>query len=191
MSTKLSTTNISQSHLKQLKRLSNSHGLTQVDFINSSIDYFRKTGINPVEEIYSPREEIAKLEKRVEEILKFIRIHERDKLTPLVDQLIILQKRLSDGYSNVATEEMIKEHFDKVRNIINNLYSEIKKMDKGKQIYLEDLSSIISKHKSEYNNFKNHQKRIFELIFKAIQQKGLRGISDELINDFDYAIKQI
>ena len=57
----LTTTNIGTDELKRVKKLSSTFGLKQVDFINYSVRYFSRTGINPAEEIYSPREEIARL----------------------------------------------------------------------------------------------------------------------------------
>ena len=72
MNTTLTTTNIGKSELKSLRSLAQKHNLKQVDFINHAIAYFKKTGINPADEIYSPREEISKLSHRVDQVIRFI-----------------------------------------------------------------------------------------------------------------------
>ncbi|MFP4557644.1 MAG: BfmA/BtgA family mobilization protein [Bacteroidales bacterium] len=72
--------------------------MKQVEFINSAIDYFKKTGINPAAEIYTPREEIEMLRKRLEEVIKYLQVHERQKLGPLMERLILLEKNLASTH---------------------------------------------------------------------------------------------
>lgn len=70
----LTTTNIGKEELKNLRKIASHHGLKQVEFVSASISYFRKTGINPAEEIYSLREEIERLTKRVDEVIKLMQV---------------------------------------------------------------------------------------------------------------------
>lgn len=113
-SIKLTTTNISVDHLKYLKKLAEKNGLKQVEFINAMVDFFRKTGVNPVEEISSPREEIQKLTKRVDEVIRFMQYHEKNKLSPLFERMLLLDKQLKDTYSKVVTADDLKPLIDQI-----------------------------------------------------------------------------
>src|SRR5690554_5157982 len=117
MNTTLTTTNIGKSELKSLRSLAQKHNLKQVDFINHAIAYFKKTGINPADEIYSPREEISKLSHRVDQVIRFIKTQEEKKLTPLLYELILISRKLNEHMENKDTLEHIN-HILKAHKVI-------------------------------------------------------------------------
>lgn len=113
MNTTLTTTNIGKSELKSLRLLAQKHNLKQVDFINHAIAYFKKTGINPADEIYSPREEINKLTHRVDQVIGFIKTQEEKKLNPLLDELILISRKLNAQMENQITVE----HYNQILKV--------------------------------------------------------------------------
>lgn len=90
----ISMVRIDKTQHKKLKDLSRKFNLSQTDFVNYAVDYFAKTGINPADKIYSPREEISKLEKRVEQVIKFLNVFQREQAKPVFDELVILNKAI-------------------------------------------------------------------------------------------------
>ena len=97
MTANLTTVNIKKEYQKELRKMSESWGMSQVEFLNNAIWYFKKTGINPQSPLFSPKEEIAKLDKRLDQVIKFLRHQEKDKLTPLLDEIIIAERRLKES----------------------------------------------------------------------------------------------
>ena len=184
----LTTVNIGSDVQKHLKKLAKHHGLSQVGFLNASVSYFRKTGINPAEEIYSPREEIARLTKRVDEVIRFMQTHEKQKLSPLMERLILLEKQLKENYSKTITIEdlnkMQKELASIVSNILLNIQNQGQLIRKGFETSQENSVTIY-----------NHQKRIvelFALMFEALKNRNMTGgIRDNDIKNFENALSKI
>jgi hypothetical protein len=58
---------------KILVKLADNYNMNMGQYLESSIHYFRKTGINPSDESYSPAEQIKNLEKRIDDVIKIIR----------------------------------------------------------------------------------------------------------------------
>ncbi len=123
----ITTTNIGIQERSSLKRLASRHGLKQVEFVNYAIEYFKKTGINPSEPIFSPREEIAKLTKRVDQVIQFIANNEKNKLNPLLDELIIISKKIDEQLGNQAKLSDFKE----LTSYLNNVFSFMVKSQKA------------------------------------------------------------
>ena len=139
----ITTTNIGIEELKHLRRLSKQHGLKQVEFINLSIQYFRKLGISPSEKIFTPREEFAILKKRVDEVVSFLVVHEK-KLSPLMERLILLEKKLSENNpSNYLTDaldglpELMTSYKDSIERRLSSNYSNL-------NTKLDSLISVIN-----------------------------------------------
>lgn len=166
---KLTTTNIGEAELKDLRKLARNHKLKQVEFINSAINYFKKTGINPAQEIFSPREEISKLTKRVDQVIRFLQVHEKEKLNPLVERLILLERHLSENYA--------QSDWDEFKKLISNTHSENKSLLKSEitQIRNEFSDKLISINKNSSNSLMLDKITIIliDLFFDALNNKGL------------------
>jgi len=183
----LTTTNIGKEELKHLRKIANHHGLKQVEFINASISYFRKTGINPAEEIYSPREEIERLTKRVDEVIKFMQVHEKQKLSPLVERLILLERRLSETYSKIVTVDDLKS--------LGNLTLQL-----GKQFEIQSnklslgITRIPDAIKPDIENQLRSQKNtivLIGLLYELFKSRGMGGFREEDKKRFEDALSKI
>lgn len=123
MTTNLTTVNIKKEFQKELRKMSESWGMSQVEFLNNAIWYFKKTGINPQSPHFSLKEEIAKLENRLDQVIKFLRHMEKEKLSPLLDEIIISDRRLKDSLALSIDKrdiESIKDLLIKIDKLINN-----------------------------------------------------------------------
>ncbi|HPQ35694.1 MAG TPA: BfmA/BtgA family mobilization protein [Tenuifilaceae bacterium] len=186
--TKFTTTNIGVEELKHLRKLSTHHRLKQVEFINSAIEYFKKTGINPAEEIYSPREEIARLTKRTDEVVRFIQVFEKQKLSPLLEHLIILEKKLSENYANAITSSELNDIAVLMERYKSSLGSSI---DSVKSIISSGNKSI-----SEQISLINENQRLLiillETLFEDLNDRKIIGSrKDQYTNKFNDALSKI
>jgi hypothetical protein len=196
MAANLTTVNIKKEYQKELRKLSQSWGMSQVEFINNAIWYFKKTGINPKSTIFSPKEEIAKLEKRLDQVVKFLRHQEKDKLTPLLDELIITQRRLKETLALGVD----KEDFDSLQNRIAEIEKVVKGQDeKNKKYMAYTIAEIfkvlrsqlkeISQNREEIAVTKIHLDRLISLLFNALNNRSIAGkFSQDDINKFQDAL---
>lgn len=186
---KLTTTNIGVEELKHLKKLSIHHKLKQVEFINSAIDYFKKTGINPSEQIYSPREEIEMLKKRLEEVIKFLQVHEKQKLSPLMERLILLEKKLSE---NTSKESISINDLNNISELIasykNSIEGQLNRISLGINKFSENVNtSMIAQYELQKKTA-----HLTGLLFECIRNRNLTGkMSESDIQNFENALSKI
>lgn len=169
MATNLTTTNIGKESQKELKRLSQSWGISQVEFLNHAIWYFKKTGINPNSPIFSPKEELAKLDKRLEQVIKFIRHQQTEKLNPLLDEIIIVERRLKE---NLATN-ITQDDLNPIAEVLNQI--------------MEIVRVLLIKGENNKKNFKG----IIALFFEALKNSESININEKDKERFIDAILKV
>jgi len=186
----LTTTNIGVEELKYLKKLASHHGLKQSEFINSAILFFRKTGINPSHEIHSPRESIEKLTKRVDEVIRFMQVHEKQKLTPLMERLIILEHNLKENYSKSNTSTKVDT--SSLETTINSL-KKVLEIETNKISY--GIGRVPQLVKEDIDQLYRTQKKIVALIsLLSVILKHSRfaaGVPDVDIKNLENALSEI
>ena len=102
---------------KEVKTLSKTLELELGEFVEHSMLYFKKTGINPSKSLSeSPLKAIEELNKRVGQVVGYIKTQEQEKLNPLLEQLIILSRRLEDALNKLPASE----RFDQVIKGVNH-----------------------------------------------------------------------
>jgi hypothetical protein len=133
---------------KEAKSLSKTLGLTLGELVESSVQYFKKTGIDPSKaDSESPHKVVKELEKRIGQVVAYIKSHEQEKLNPLLEQLVILSRRLEDvakelpqsarmeeaiKIGNKNTDVLIESH-KRQAALIKQLQDEIKKENAAAQ----------------------------------------------------------
>lgn len=184
----LTTTNIGKEELKHLRKIASHHGLKQVEFINSAIAYFRHTGINPTEKTYSPREEIERLTKRVDEVIKFLQVHEKQKLSPLLERLILLERRLSETYSKIVTVEDLKSVGNLTIQLSKQLEIQVGKLSSG-------ITRVPDTIKPDIENINRTQRNtivLISLLFESLKNRNtLGGLREIDIKNFENALSKI
>jgi len=153
----LTTTNIGLPQRDTLKKLAKKNGVSQVDFINACIEYFSKSGVSPLEPYLSPSEEIKKLTKRVDQVVRFMRTHEEKKLDPILNDMIILERRLGDmigqSLSRKDYHKAYVELGEKLSGVINSLREGVNKQ----------LQFSINRKKIEDQERKNTEEKLEKL----------------------------
>ena len=113
----MATINVDESTREDLKTYCKKQGITQGDFVKYTLAYFRKSGINPADPPESVKEEIAKVEKRVSQLIGFQKTFERDNLLPLLEAL-------------TKTEGKIDQHFSTLPEMLSGTLKEVTAMSK-------------------------------------------------------------
>ena len=176
------TTNITRTYLKLLKRLSASFGMSQIKFLENCIYYFKTTGINPeMMDQFSPKEEINKLSKRVDSAIAFFQKHEKDKLNPLLDNIIIANRQLQKTIEYSVSREDLQDEIEKLQKKFNEIDIRI--------------SLVAHNQKESYNKFKRDVKylqsvelkthKLISILFEAVTSKGFKGVKEETIKQFN------
>src|SRR5674476_1499718 len=113
----MATINVDEVTREDLKTYCKKQGITQGDFVKYTLTYFRKSGINPADPPESVKEEIAKVEKRVSQLIGFQKTFERDNLLPLLEAL-------------TKTEGKIDQHFSTLPEMLSGTLKEVTAMSK-------------------------------------------------------------
>ena len=113
----MATINVDEATREDLKTYCKKQGITQGDFVKYTLAYFRKSGISPADPPESVKEEIAKVEKRVSQLIGFQKTFERDNLLPLLEAL-------------TKTEGKIDQHFSTLPEMLNSTLKEVTAMSK-------------------------------------------------------------
>lgn len=191
MNSTLTTTNIGRSELKSLRSLAKTHNLKQVEFINHAIAYFKKTGINPSDQIFSPREEINKLSTRMDQVIGFIKTQEEKKLNPLLDELILISRRLNDQMENQITIEHLRELYKLLMKIMEEEKN-------GQEFNSKEFEKIINgmsklpRYLLEIEKRQELTNRFQENLFTAHKNKTrLGGFQESDIEAFNQLSKQL
>jgi tRNA U55 pseudouridine synthase TruB len=155
--------------LKEAKLASKTLDLTLGEFVLHSAEYFRKTGIDPSKsDSENPYKVMKELEKRVGQVVSFIKTQEQEKLNPLFEQLIFLTQKLDEALKILPASE----RFDQVVKGVNyhaNLSAENhkKQMDFLKQ----SQQKISDENKRELAALQAEQKAIKEAIETKLRSK--------------------
>jgi len=150
----MATINVDETTKDDLKAYCKKQGITQGDFAKFALAYFRKSGINPSEPPESVKEELAKIEKRVSQLIAFQKTFEKENMIPLLQAL-------------TKTEGKVNIHLESVPKGIEFLKADhaiIKKSIADISDSLKSLTSTIS------TNTKSHD-QVLKSIKEDIQSK--------------------
>lgn len=108
---------IDQKHDKILEKLCKIHKCTKKSFVCSSIIFFDKNNISPIDE--SP-EQINKLHKKLDNVIAFIRKQEQDILRPAVEVIKSNETQIQLALDSLLTKQDLKQINDNIRSNIEN-----------------------------------------------------------------------
>nr|WP_319400900.1 BfmA/BtgA family mobilization protein [uncultured Carboxylicivirga sp.] len=175
------TINISKVHYKQLKTLSKRFGVSNLQFINAAVNFLRTSGVNPLDKNIGAAEQFKRLEKRNDEILRFFRVFESQKLQPILDNLIITQRMLDEKTSDIPTCKDIKDIEANMNRDFKNGVEYIHKGQASNHNYLKKIDKILN---DILQKQEQHQKLI-ENLFSTINKSDNReNINQSLFNRF-------
>lgn len=181
---------------KLIEKLCKRYSLKKGEITKLAFLYLEKAHINPVDAPESVKTELAKINKRQDDIIRFIRKYEEDQLNPMIrtshsiavkfDASVKEQKELITSEINTSRElqdnvlKKISETFNQHATVINN---------QAKQI--NDLAGVINlaSKKQERNN--NKLLKLISLyselatcgVMDGKRKESLRTEINDLINE--------
>ena len=140
--TTLTTIGIDRSTNRQIDKLCKRYDLKKGEIVKLAFEYMEKACINPSEPPESVKAELAKINKRQDDIIRFIRNYEENELNPMIRTInsisvrfesiakgletLILSQLEASREKQLAVLKKLSEEFTKHADVINN---------QGKQIY--------------------------------------------------------
>jgi len=106
----------------KLKKYCDKTGLNLGEFVETSLQYFEKNGINPAAH-ESPATEMLKLIKRIDSVVAFIKKQESDLLRPMVESVSLSENRIQRELSSISKTEQVDLLNAKLVKLVDNLNS--------------------------------------------------------------------
>src|ERR1035437_10208312 len=172
---------------EEVKTLCKTLDLDLGAFVEHSMLYFKKTGIDPSRsDNESPQKAIEELKKAVRQVVGFMKEHEQKKLSPLHEDLILLTNTLEASLKILPKSERFDQVIKGVNHHINLLVENHKKqMDFLKQsgqetmqenkTQLRTLTTAIDTLAEAVNGLKTEQEAIKEAIKTKLRKNILGG----------------
>ncbi len=181
---------------KLIEKLCKRYSLKKGEIVKLAFLYLDKAHINPADAPESVKTELAKINKRQDDIIRFIRKYEEDQLNPMIrtshsiavkfDASVKEQKGLIASEINTSRElqgnvlKKISETFNQHAKVINN---------QAKQI--NDLSQSINTSSKEQERNNNKLLKLISLyselatcgVMDGKRKENLRNEINDLINE--------
>ena len=161
---------------KEVKAFCKTIGLNIGEFVPCAATYFKRTGIDPSkDDSESPHKVVKELERRIGQVIAYIKTHEKDKLNPLLESLIILTRQMEDAIKKAPKAERFEHIVLKINEMMeadqNNHTEQLKEQHKYYTQILETQQ-------------KNHQQTLAKNNTKLDEMaaiiKGLRGEQESI-----------
>ncbi len=151
---------------KEAKTLCKTLDLNLGELVQHSVQYFKKTGIDPSQaDSESPHKVVKELEKRIGQLVAFIKKQEQEKMNPLLENLIILKHQMEDILKELPTTESFteaKKTGEKRNEILvashkiqmTELKESQKKINEENQAVLNNLTKALSNLQAEQSGIR-------------------------------------
>lgn len=169
----LTSIGIDKATSKLIDKLCKRYSLKKGEIVKLAFLYLDKAHINPADAPESVKTELAKINKRQDDIIRFIRKYEEEKLNPMIRishsiavRFDTVVKALSDNVdleiqnskdTLVNVLKKLDEHFGKIAVVINN-----------QSASLDKLSATIDNHSKTINTQTQIQQRDSQKLLKLI-----------------------
>ena len=181
----LTTIGIDRQTGKLIDKLCKRYSLKKGEIVRLAFVYIDRACINPSEAPESVKSELAKINKRQEDIIRFIRHYEEEQLNPMIRtvnsiairfdttsktlETLILSQLESDRGKQTAVLQKVSEQFGKHADVINQ---------QGKQ-----LNALYQIHQRDYKKLLNLIQLYSELSACGVMDsKKKENLKAEIIN---------
>jgi len=181
----LTTIGIDRQTGKLIDKLCKRYSLKKGEMVRLAFVYIDRACINPSEAPESVKSELAKINKRQEDIIRFIRHYEEEQLNPMIRtvnsiairfdttsktlETLILSQLESDRGKQTAVLQKVSEQFGKHADVINQ---------QGKQ-----LNALYQIHQRDYKKLLNLIQLYSELSACGVMDsKRKESLKAEIIN---------
>lgn len=143
----LTTVTIDTDTGTRLERLAKANGVSKKEFISLSLEYFEKYGINPAQH-ESPAQEMQKLIKRIDQIVAFQKVQEREFVRPAMGAVMETEARIKGDLTRIA------QSYENMLSILQEVLTNDEKIIQNNQHDTEELKRavmVLAKHMDEKN----------------------------------------
>lgn len=120
----------------RLERLAKANGVSKKEFISLSLDYFEKYGINPAKH-ESPAQEMQKLIKRIDQVVAFQKVQERDFIRPAMSAIIDTEDKIQSHLDALALS------YDNIKKILSAMVEVEERTAKEQKQSNEELKKAV------------------------------------------------
>ena len=149
--TTLTTIGIDHSTNRQIDKLCKRYSLKKGEIVKLAFEYMEKACINPSEPPESVKTELAKINKRQDDLIRFIRHFEEEQLNPMIRATHSIAIRF-DGIVK-ALQELIKSETQTTREKHSTI--------------LQKISDQFGKHADVINNQSKQMNALYQLHQKS------------------------
>jgi hypothetical protein len=158
--TALTTIGIDRSTNRQIDKLCKRYSLKKGEIVKLAFEYMEKACINPSEPPESVKTELAKVNKRQDDLIRFVRHFEEEQLNPMIRAVHSIATRF-DGIVK-ALETLVLSQLEKSQEKYNTV--------------LQKISDQINQHANVINN-QGKQIETLQQVQKKDNAKFLKLIS--------------
>lgn len=164
---KKTTIAISCKHDDLLAQLIEKNDTNKKHFLEKSIEYFGKYDINPLEEFKPPKDELTKVVKKLDQVIAFIRVQERDILKPACVSVIQSSKSIEaslKSQNDVATTKSVQDSIRALSKWIDAKLQEMKKESSQHDTKLVEALMLLAQQyeKDKGKNIQEYLQNIFK-----------------------------
>jgi len=176
-----STVAISSDDTKRLDRFCKNNSITKKDFISLSLIYFEREGVNPAKH-ETPRAEMGKVTKRLDQFFAFMKKQEQDILKPMYHEFIQSNKQVNVSLNKIVDNQKIlnQSHNKSLQDVIDGVKLILNQVESSLQ---KGSLSIQEGNKLNQTDNKKLQHGILELC-KFLDEKSKRGLFDKIKDSF-------
>jgi len=176
-----STVAISPDDTKRLNKFCKNNNITKKDFISLSLSYFETQGVNPAKH-ETPRAEMEKVTKRLDQFFAFMKKQEQDILKPMYNDFIQSNKKVNISLSSIVDyqQTLNQSHNKSIKDTIEGVKLILKHVESAIQ---KENSNIQEVNKLNQADNKKLQQGILELC-KFLDEKNKRGLFDKIKDSF-------
>ena len=157
---------------EEVKTLCKTLGLEFGEFVEHSMLYFKKTGVNPSKSVdESPLKAMEELKKGVGQVVGFMKEHERKKLDPLHEELMLLTNTLADSLKILPTSERFEEVVTDLNRIIDYHEKEKAYLRQSRQEIIDENKKEMTALTKALNSLQAQQKAMQTIIDDKLTKK--------------------
>ncbi len=158
--TSLTSIGIDRQTNKLIDKLCKRYSLKKGEIVRLAFAYLDKACINPAEAPESTKAELSKINKRQDDIIRFIRNYEEKELNPMIratNSIALRFEKVVEGVNKILRAEI-----EQSRELQNNVLKKISEV-------FSQHADVINNQGKQINNFSKLQQRdnnrLFQLIY--------------------------
>lgn len=137
----MKTVGIDETTHKELKKIAKQNEKDMGSFIASAVTYFKATGIDPEDEKQSPKKAIEENNKRLNQVIAFIKKQESDHLFPILKKMME-NNQLLNSYVERLKPEVFKNAYNETTDNLKILQEKMVNLELQQQIQIKQMETF-------------------------------------------------